>query len=133
MVGTDPLTKRRRNGILIPRNTGLPITAKRAFRTQKDSQRSILVQIVEGESQSADDCTPIGKCTVRHLPAGLPAKTPIEVLFHYEPNGRLRVRVHVPGTEKQVETDIVRENSLSKEHLDGWRQYICGMPPTEYK
>jgi len=32
-----------------------------------------------------------------------------------------------------VETEIVRENSLSKEHMDGWRQYICGQPPTEYR
>jgi len=32
-----------------------------------------------------------------------------------------------------VETDIVRENSLNKEHMDGWRQYICGQPPTDYR
>jgi len=133
VVGTDPLTRRRRNGILVPRNTPLPVTAKRVFRTQKDNQRSILVQIVEGESPSADDCTPIGKCSVRHLPAALPAKSPVEVLFHYEPNGRLKVRVHVPGTDRQVESEIVRENSLAKEHMDGWRQFICGLPPTDYR
>ena len=46
----------------------------------------------------------------------------MEVLFHYQPNGRLKVRVTVPGTDQQVATEIVRENSLSKEHLDGWRQ-----------
>jgi len=38
----------------------------------------------------------------------------------------------VPNTDRQMATEIVRENSLSKEHLDGWRQYICGQPPTEY-
>jgi molecular chaperone DnaK len=133
VVGTDPLTKRRRNGILIPRNTRIPVTAKRTFRTQKDDQRSILVPIVEGESPSADDCTPIGKCSVRRLPAGLPAGSPVDVLFHYEPTGRLKVRVIVPGTDRQVTTEIRRENSLSKEHLDGWREYISNQPPTEYK
>jgi len=133
VVGTDPATGRRRNGILIPRNTPLPVTSKRKFKTQKADQRSILVQIVEGESPSADDCTPIGRCSVRHLPANLPAQYPVEVAFHYEPNGRLKVRVVVPGTDRQVETEIVRENSLSKEHLDGWRQYICGLPPTHYR
>ena len=57
----------------------------------------------------------------------------MEVLFHYKPNGRLKVRVTVPGTEHQVATEIVRENSLSKEHMDGWRKLISGLPPTDYR
>jgi len=61
VVGIDPQTKRRRNGILIPRNTTLPVTAKRTFQTQKANQKSILVEIVEGESPSADECNPIGR------------------------------------------------------------------------
>ena len=138
VVGTDPKTRRRRNGILIPRNTPLPVTSKRTFRTQKANQKSILVQIVEGESPSADNCTQIGRCTVRDLPPNLPEQSPVDVLFHYEPNGRLKVRVTVPGGapacgSREVETEIVRENSLSKEHLDGWRRYICEMEPTEYR
>ncbi len=133
VVGVDPLTGRRRNGTLIPRNTPLPVTAKRTFRTRKENQRSILVQIVEGESPSADDCTHIGKCSVRHLPENLPAQSPVDVLFHYEPNGRLKVRVVVPGADRQIATEIVRENSLAKEHLDGWRKFICGLEPTNYR
>ncbi len=133
VVGVDPLTQRRRNGTLIPRNTALPVSAKRIFRTKTAGQRSIRVEIVEGESPSADDCTSIGHCSVRQLPDGLPAKSPVEVLFHYKPNGRLKVRVAVPGTEHEVATKIVRENSLSKEHMDAWRQRICGLPPTDYR
>lgn len=133
VVGIDPLTKRRRNGILIPRNSRLPVTAKRTFKTSKANQRSVLVQIVEGESPSADECTPIGRCSLPKLPSGLSAQTPIDVWFHYKPNGRLKVRVLVPGTDRKVETEIVRENSLPKEHLDGWRQYISGVPPTDYR
>lgn len=132
VVGTDPTTRRRRNGILIPRNTHLPVTRKRTFKTQKASQKSILVQIVEGESPSADDCTQIGRCTVCDLPPDLPAQSPVDVRFHYEPNGRLKVRVRLPGTERQLETEIVRENSLGKEQLDGWRRRICNLAPTDY-
>ena len=57
----------------------------------------------------------------------------MEVLFRYRPNGRLKVRVTVPDTDRQVATEIIRENSLSKEHIDGWRQHICGRPPTDYR
>ena len=133
VVGLDPQTQRKRNGILIPRNTPLPVSAKRIFKTSKEDQQSILVQIVEGESPSADDCTPVGRCSVRHLPRGLPAKYPIEVFFRYKANGRLRVRVRVPKTDHQVETEIVRENGLSKPQMDTWRQHISGLGPTEYE
>ena len=133
VVGTDPKTRRRRNGILIPRNTQLPVTSKRTFHTQKANQKSILVQIVEGESSSADNCTQIGRCAVHDLPPHLPEQSPVDVFFHYEPNGRLKVRVTLPATDREVETEIVRENSLSKEHLDGWRRYICEMEPTEHR
>ena len=35
--------------------------------------------------------------------------------------------------DRQMETEIVRENSLSKEHMDGWRQFISRLPPTDYR
>ncbi|MBN2024929.1 MAG: Hsp70 family protein [Pirellulales bacterium] len=129
VVGVDRATGRRRNGILIPRNTPIPVAARRVFTTQKDSQRSILVQVVEGESASADECTEIGKCSVRQLPPGLPAGSPIEVQFQYKPDGRLKVRVSVPDTSARLETEFARENTLSQEHLDGWRRYISGLEP----
>jgi molecular chaperone DnaK len=128
VVATDAKTRRPRNAILIPRNTPLPVTAKRVFKTQKHGQKSILVQIVEGESASPDDCSQLGKCTVRDLPADLPAQTPIEVRFHYKENGRLTVMVNVQGTDKQLRHEITRENSLSQDQLDSWRQYVSGLP-----
>lgn len=129
VVATDSKTKRSRNAILIPRNTPLPITAKRIFKTQKAGQASILVQIVEGESASPDDCSQIGKCTVRNLPPNLPAQTPIEVRFRYHENGRLAIQVNVQGTEKELRHEITRENSLTQDQLDSWREYVSGMPP----
>lgn len=129
VVATDAQTRQPRNAVLIPRNTPLPVSAKRIFRTQKASQRSILVQIVEGESGSPEDCCQIGRCSVRDLPPGLPAQTPIEVSFSYEENGRLTVKVRVAGTGKRLEHTITRENTLSQDQLDSWRKYISGLPP----
>jgi molecular chaperone DnaK len=127
VVATDNLTGRKRTAILVPRNTRLPVTAKRVFRTHKENQRSILVQIVEGESANPNDCTRIGSCVVRDLPPHLPEKTSINVLFHYEANGRLTVKVTVEGTDKQLQHAISRENSLTQEQLDAWRDFACGL------
>jgi molecular chaperone DnaK len=129
IAAIDPKTKRKRTAVLVPRNTPLPVVAKRTFKTERADQRSILVQIVEGESASPDDCSQIGKCTVRDLPKGLPAQTPIDVRFRYLENGRLTVTVAVEGTDKQLQHEIARENSLTAEQLDMWRQYISGIAP----
>ena len=129
VVGTDAATRRARNAILIPRNTPLPVTAKRVFRTQKEGQRSILVQIVEGESSSPDDCTQIGKCAIRNLPPNLPAQSPVEVKFKYEENGRLTVIVTIPGTNASLKQELTREISLSQDQLDAWRKHVSGVAP----
>jgi molecular chaperone DnaK len=126
VVATDQRTERKRNAILIPRNTPLPVTAKRVFRTQRANQRTILVRIVEGESASPDDCSQIGRCVVRDLPLDLPVQTPIEVRFAYQENGRLSVQVTVAGTSHELKHEIARENTLSQEQLDAWRSYITG-------
>ena len=131
VVATDVKTKRQRNAILIPRNSPLPVMARRVFKTNKAGQKSILVQIVEGESASPEDCSQLGKCTVRRLPADLPAQTPIEVRFKYEENGRLTVLVRVEGTKSSLTHEITRENSLTQDQLDSWRKYISTLPPAE--
>jgi molecular chaperone DnaK len=129
VVAMDARTRRPRTAVLIPRNTPLPVVARRVFKTQRVGQKSILVQIVEGESASPDDCSQLGKCSVRDLPAELPAQTPIEVRFRYEENGRLTVTVKVEGTDKALKHEMSRENSLSAEELDSWRKYISGLDP----
>ncbi|MEO1970065.1 MAG: Hsp70 family protein [Pirellulaceae bacterium] len=124
VVGVDPKTKRPRTAILIPRNTPIPAQARRIFKTQKKAQQSILIQIVEGESSSPEDCTEIGKCSVRDLPADLAAQTPVNILFQYSENGRLTVDVRVQGADRQLRHKIVRDNSLSQKELDRWRSQL---------
>ena len=38
VVGTERADKRQRNGVLIPRNTPLPVTAKRTFKTRRPAK-----------------------------------------------------------------------------------------------
>jgi molecular chaperone DnaK len=128
VAGTDPATGMARTAVVIPRNTQLPVTAKRVFKTKQDGQKTVLVNIVEGESRSPDDCTQIGSCSVTGLPVDLPARTPIEVRFRYRPNGRLTVGVCVEGTDINLSHEITRTNSLNQTQLDAWRSYVTGDP-----
>ena len=113
--------------VLVPRNTPLPVVSRRVFKTHKPNQESILVQIVEGESTTPEDCSQLGRCSIWDLPDSLPVGTPIEVKFAYEENGRLKIKVKIGGAErKSFRYEIQRPNSLTKEQLDSWREYICG-------
>jgi molecular chaperone DnaK len=128
VAGTDPNTGMERTAVLIPRNTSLPVTASRVFKTQRVGQKSVLVNIVEGESRSPDDCTQIGSCAVTGLPADLPAHSSIKIRFRYRPNGRLTVGVSVEGTDISLHHEINRENNLNQTQLDAWRSHITGVP-----
>lgn len=124
VVGTDPRRNRRQTVVLIPRNTPLPAKAKRIFKTAKSGQKSIAVNIVEGESDVPEECTQIGRCIVRDLPDELAAGTPIEVRFQYTASGRLQVLVQVAGIGRNLTHEITRENNLTKEERDRWREHF---------
>lgn len=112
---------------LIPRNTPLPVVSRKTFKTHRQNQESILVQIVEGESLNPEDCSQLGRCAIWDLPGALEIGTLIEVKFAYEENGRLKIKVKIGGTtNKSFRYEIQRPNSLTKEQLNSWREYICG-------
>ncbi len=122
--GIETDTLRKKNIVLIPRNTALPARHTERFATKADGQRSIVIKVLEGESAQPGDCVTIGRTVIRDLPAGLPQGWPVEVTFRYGTNGRLAVEALVPGTNHQSRLELVRETGLSNEGLARWKQPI---------
>jgi molecular chaperone DnaK len=122
--GIETDTLRKKNVVLIPRNTALPARHTERFATKADGQRSIVIKVLEGESTQPGDCIAIGRTVIRDLPAGLPKGWPVEVTFRYGTNGRLAVEALVPGTNHQARLELVRETGLSNEGLARWKQPI---------
>jgi molecular chaperone DnaK len=120
ILGTDPHTGRKHNEVLLPRNTPLPRSVTRVFQTFRPGQRCVLVKVLEGESERPEACSPVGVCSIRDLPADLPAGWPVQVSYTYESNGRLHVSARVKGCSAGVTTDFVRENSLPDADLELW-------------
>ena len=125
VIGVEPATGRPRTGHIIPRNTPLPITARRRFRLRK-GQTSIMLQVVEGESKSPDACIMIGQCDINGIPADLDENSELEVRFRYRKDGRLSMQFLIEGTNINLDHEFKRENSLTQEQLDAWRNFICG-------
>ncbi len=124
VVGTDPVTGRQLNRIIIPKNSPLPVAAARRFKTSQPNQPSVKVTVVEGESELPDACIEVGICVIRDLPPRLPAGSPVEVGYSYGENGRLQVTASLVGHEARVTTEFVRDNSLSDDDLLLWAECL---------
>ena len=124
ILGADPRTGRKINKILVPKNTPLPRTVTKVFKTLKPNQESVSIQVLEGESERPEFCNPVGTCAIHGLPSKLPASWPVQVSYTYETNGRLHVAAKLTGHPASVVTDFVRENRMEDEDLELWARYV---------
>ncbi|MFV1969089.1 MAG: Hsp70 family protein, partial [Pirellulaceae bacterium] len=117
-------TLRRENVILIPRNTALPAEVHRRFVTKQYDQRSVKIQLLEGESTLPDHCTPLAKAAIRNLPLGLPEGTEVDVCYRFEANGCLSVEARLPGRGKEAKIELERVRGLTDTGVDKWKKII---------
>jgi molecular chaperone DnaK len=122
--GTDPQTGRRRNRVLISRNTRLPAQRTEEFITQTPGQRSVVVHVLEGESRDPDECSLIGRTVLRDLPRDLPQGSPVEITFRYEANGRLMVLAQLKGTARVVKLELERSATMTPDRLTRWKHVV---------
>ena len=125
IVGIDNLTKRKINHILIPKNTPLPFTVTESFKTAKRNQRSVKVEVLEGENPQPDHCTLVGTSVVRELPPDLPAGHLIEVCYSYKENGQLDVTARVKGSDAKIIAMFSRDTELPESDLNAWGEYVA--------
>ena len=103
----------RANSVLIPRNTALPASVTRRYGTVVPNQSAVTIQIIEGESELAEDCLPLGSCRVAPLPWGLRQGSTIYVTFSYDGSGLLEVKAVEATTGKSAGAAIQRESGLN--------------------
>jgi len=76
---------------VVPKNTPIPAVVKKVFTTPSDNQRSVPIQILEGERTHVENNRPLGTFRldgIRKAPRGVPR---IEVAFAIDANGILDV------------------------------------------
>jgi molecular chaperone DnaK len=125
VVGVNAETSSRVNRIIIPKNTPLPHSKSKRFKTFKESQQNVKVTVLEGESEVPDACIEVGTCVIRDLPPNLPAGWPVEVRYAYQENGRLKVTAKLIGHGARVTAEFIRDNSLSDDDLLLWGQVLA--------
>jgi molecular chaperone DnaK len=122
--GIDQRTLRKENIILLPRNSPLPAKVTEKFVTKTEDQISIVVSVLEGESKIPAQCSMIGRAVIRNLPEHLPKGWPVEVTYEYLTNGRLDVHAKIPGTSRQVDLELQRDQSMTSERIGRWKNIV---------
>ncbi len=124
VLAIEPATGLSRKTVVIPRNTPLPVTLGRRYRTRRAGQESVAVHVIEGGDAAGGNATPIGTCVVSDLPPGLPAKSEVLVAFTYGNDGRLSVRAKVPAAGLERRVILERPSGLSDAALAHWDERL---------
>ncbi|MBW1988689.1 MAG: Hsp70 family protein [Deltaproteobacteria bacterium] len=106
---------------VILRNTAVPVKASDTFYTQGEDQRRVDVRIAENESSEERvdlaSAVEIGTA-VLHLPPGLPARSPVEITFNLNHEGRLKIQAQETLEGRTVEVTIETNSVMSGEELE---------------
>lgn len=96
---------RKRNHIMIPRNTALPAEFSQIFATNRANPEGIVIRLLEGDASDPESCTSVGDLRITGLPANLPEGSPVEVTYRYDEKRNIKVEAR----------ELVGNNSASVE------------------
>lgn len=111
---TDPRDRtRKKNHIMIPRNTPIPVNKTQRFTTTVANQQRVHVRLLQGETEDIDACTMIGDFRILGLPQNLPAGSPVELTYKYDASGRIQASARDLVGNTEAKTEIVRDSGLN--------------------
>src|SRR5947199_10564858 len=91
--------------VLIPRNSTIPLKAGEVFTTAVDSQRSMLIHVLQGERERARDNWTLGRFTIDFEPAPKGVAR-VGVQFEIDASGILHVLARDIKTGQQTVVEI---------------------------
>ncbi|MFC2009365.1 molecular chaperone DnaK [Chloroflexota bacterium] len=103
---------------IIPRNTPIPTCKTRTFSTASDFQRSMDIQVYQGESRIFDDNKMLGCFTIVNLPPASAGVVKVDVTFNIDADGILNVHAQNNGTGDENEITISITSGLKEEEIE---------------
>jgi len=120
VVATNPRSGKTVNHVMIPRNSRLPVEVRQTFKTSREGQRRVSVQVLEGDAPDPNACSLLGKCRITDLPPNLPKGSLIEVLYSFDAAGRIAVKACDKTSGREAAIEIERRGRLDEKQVDGF-------------
>jgi molecular chaperone DnaK (HSP70) len=103
---------------LIVRNSTVPARATEMFSTSVDGQKSIKINVVQGEREMVEHCRSLGTFVLSNIPP-MPAGIPqLEVEFLVDQNGVLSVSAVEKRSGKRAAIQVVPNHGLSRDEVE---------------
>ena len=115
----------RKNVVLIPEQTPVPVKRTRPFFTIKDGQTAVRIEVLEGDGEDPLGCTRLGELVVEGLPAGRPKGQEIRVSYEYDEDGLVQVAAVDVGTGRAAHATIERVGALEKGEISALRTEVA--------
>jgi molecular chaperone DnaK len=122
VVATNPKNGKAVNHVMIPRNTPLPAEVSQTFKTNKEGQQRVTVQVIEGDAPDPHACSLLGKCRITDLPSDLPKGSPVEVTYSFDGSGRITVSAREKTAGQEAQIQIERRGGLDDRQIDAYTQ-----------
>jgi molecular chaperone DnaK len=103
---------------LIERNTTIPTRKSEVFSTAEDNQPSVLVHVLQGESEMATYNKTLGKFELVGIPPAPRGVPQIEVSFDIDANGIINVSAKDKATGNEQQIRIEGGSGLKQEEID---------------
>jgi len=99
--------------VIIPRNTTIPVSETKYYQTIEDNQTGFNIKVFQGEAERTSENTLLGTVNLDGVPPASAGQEGLEVTFHYDINGNLKVTAKVSSTGKTVNADIRNDGVMS--------------------
>jgi molecular chaperone DnaK len=103
---------------LIERNSTIPTRKSQIFTTVTDNQRSVEIQVLQGERDIASENKSLGKFELIGIPPAPRGVPQIEVQFAIDSNGIVQVTAKDLATGREQSIQVNPAGGLSKEEID---------------
>ena len=102
---------------VLPRNSMLPVRAKRLFATTSDNQKFVSVELYQGESQDLSKNRKLGQVTLDDLPPGPAGSVRVELVITVDVEAMLSVTAREIRTGREASVTIRPSGGLSQREI----------------
>jgi molecular chaperone DnaK len=103
---------------MIQRNTSIPVTKQEIFSTAEDNQKSVIINILQGERLLASDNKSLGRFVLNNIAPAARGVPQIEVSFDINADGILSVSAKDKMTSETQKITIENASTLDQDEIN---------------